>query len=108
MGIFSGGAKTNKQVSEIEYSWKSNFLKINGKFLETGGLIGTIRVPLEAIETVVIETLEPIESLNVLKAAKEAMTPRVILIGKGTRLAYLKVGIDIANEVQEWLLERIQ
>ncbi|CAM5220888.1 hypothetical protein UACE39S_00963 [Ureibacillus acetophenoni] len=32
------------------------------------------------------------------------MSPRVILIGKGTRLAYLKVGIDIANDVQEWLL----
>jgi hypothetical protein len=60
-----------------------------------------------AVETVIIETLEPLDSINVLKAALEAMTPRVILFGKRTRLAYLKLGIDIANEIQEWILERI-
>ncbi|MFY3790429.1 hypothetical protein ACOQFO_01725 [Ureibacillus sp. MALMAid1270] len=102
MGFFRG--KNGVNVTDSEFTWKTNFLKINGRFLETGGLIGTIRVPIDAIETIVIETLEPMDSLNILKAAKEAMSPRVILIGKGTRLAYLKIGIDIANDVQEWLL----
>lgn len=104
MGLFSSG----KKVDEKEFTWKSNFQKNKWPiFLETGGLIGTIRVPIHAIETVVIETLEPFESLNIIKAAKEAITPRVILIGKGTKLAYLKVGIDIANEIQDWLLEKV-
>lgn len=107
MALFGGDKKNGKTVSDSEFSWKSNFLKINGRFLETGGLIGTCRVPLNAIETVVIETIEPMDSLNVLKAAKEAMSPRVILIGKGTRLTYIKVGLDIANDIQEWLLDKI-
>lgn len=106
MGIFSKGKKNT--FSESEISWKGNSIKINGAFFETEGLIGAVRIPLDAIETVVIETNEPIESFNVIKAAKEAMTPRVVLVGKGTKLAYLKVGIDGANEIQEWILDKIQ
>lgn len=93
MGLFSQPKAIN---TPSEYSFKHNFLKVNGDFLEIGGLIGTARVHLDAIETVAYSVKVP------------GITMALKIIGCGVVLAEVNVGVDIMNEVQEWILTAVK
>lgn len=92
MALFGG--KNTLTATETEYSWKKNKIKIENGYLTSSGVINTIRVPLNAIETVVW-------SMN---PAKATIIPTLKIIGKGVVLAEIQVGIDIINDIQDWIL----
>ncbi|MBT2605629.1 hypothetical protein J7E55_21855 [Bacillus sp. ISL-53] len=95
MALFGG--KETLTVTDTEYSWKKNEIKIIEGYLVSKGVINNIRVPLNAIETAVW-------SLN---PTKPTITPTLKIIGKGVVLAELAVGIDIINDIQDWILKNI-
>ncbi|MDA2450888.1 MULTISPECIES: hypothetical protein [Bacillus] len=43
LGLF--GTKKPKTVTDTEFSWKDNKIKITERYVETSGLINFIRVP---------------------------------------------------------------
>ncbi|PNK22282.1 hypothetical protein CBR59_31565 [Bacillus thuringiensis] len=93
MGLF--GTKNPKTVTDTEFSCKDN--KIKEGFVETSGLINFILVPKKHIETATYE----------IKTGKVAMSVDINLIGKGVILGIIAVGIDLKDEVQDWLLEKL-
>jgi len=95
VGLFSG--KDTLNVTSTAYSWKKNEIKIEDGYLISKGIITNIRVPIEAIETVVW-------SMN---PAKPTLAPSLKIIGKGVVLVELAVGIDLINEIQDWILKNI-
>lgn len=97
MGLFS--SKKPKTITENEFSWKDNIIEITeGGYLQSSGLINMVRIPLRHIETVTysINTLKP--SINV----------DLHIIGKGVVLGTLTVGIDLKDEIQDWLLDKLE
>ncbi|MGN4865229.1 hypothetical protein [Bacillus cereus] len=70
MSLF--GTKNPKTVTDTEFSWKDNKIKITERYVETSGLINFIRVPKKHIETVTYE----------IKAGKVAMSVDINLIRK--------------------------
>lgn len=95
MGLF--GTKNPKTVTDTEFAWKDNKIKITERYVETSDLINFIRVPKKHIETVTYE----------IKTVKVAMSVDINLIGKGVILGTIAVGIDLKDEVQDWLLEKL-
>lgn len=89
--------KATRNVNDNEFTWKKNVIKIENDYLLTGGTLHTTRIPLDSIETVVW-------SLNPLKPT---IAPNIRIIGKGVILAELPIGLDIINDVQDWILEKI-
>lgn len=90
-------AKETRDVTNTEFIWKKNYFKIKDGYLKTGGTLNTNRIPLNAIETVVW-------SLNPLKPT---MTPPLRVIGKGVVLAEIPVGIDIIEDIQDWIVNNV-
>lgn len=95
MGLF--GSKTAKIVTDTEFSWKDNKIKITDFYVESSGLINIVRVPKKHIETVTYE----------IKTGKVSMSVDINLIGKGVVLGTIAVGIDLKDEVQDWLLKNL-
>ncbi|MCM3675030.1 hypothetical protein M3699_14325 [Peribacillus simplex] len=95
MALFGG--KETLTVTDKEYSWKKNEIKIENGYLVSKGIINNIRVPLSAIETAVW-------SIN---PTKPTIVPTLKIIGRGVVLAELAVGIDIINDIQDWILKNI-
>ncbi|MDH5161830.1 hypothetical protein [Heyndrickxia oleronia] len=83
-------------TTNTEFIWKKNKIVIDNGYLTTSGVINNIRVPLNAIETVVW-------SIN---PAKPTLSPCLKIIGKGIVLAEIQIGIDIINDVQDWILTK--
>ncbi|MCM3587349.1 hypothetical protein M3182_16550 [Mesobacillus maritimus] len=96
MALF-GSKSPEKIVSNTEFSWKANKIKIENGYLTSEGLINIVRIPIRDIETVTYT----------IEGVKEALTPELNIIGKGVLLGKLKVGIDLKDEIQDWILERI-
>ncbi|MED3655285.1 hypothetical protein P4489_13350 [Heyndrickxia sporothermodurans] len=84
--------------SNMEYLWKKNKITIENGYLMSSGLINNVRVPLKAIETVVWA----------INPAKPTLSPALKIIGKGIVLAEIQIGIDIINDVQDWILEKLE
>ncbi|MGY3314657.1 hypothetical protein ACV242_003153 [Peribacillus simplex] len=95
MALFGG--KETSTVTDKEYVWKKNEIKIENGYLVSKGIINNIRVPLNAIETAVW-------SIN---PTKPTIAPTLKIIGKGVVLAEMAVGIDIINDIQDWILKNI-
>lgn len=95
MGLF--GSKTAKVVTDTEFSWKDNKIKITDTYVESSGLINIVRVPKKHIETVTYE----------IKTGKVSMSVDINLVGKGVVLGTIAVGIDLKDEVQDWLLKNL-
>ncbi|TSI19921.1 hypothetical protein FOT98_09005 [Bacillus sp. HY001] len=95
MGLF--GAKNPKQITANEFMWKDNIIKITDMYVESAGLINIVRVPKKHIETVTYE----------IKTGKVSMSVDINLIGKGVVLGTIAVGIDLKDEVQDWLLKSL-
>ncbi|HHT7202547.1 MULTISPECIES: hypothetical protein [Bacillus] len=95
MGLF--GTKNAKIVTDTEFSWKDNKIKITDTYVESSGLINFVRVPKKHIETVAYE----------IKTGKVSMSVDINLIGKGVVLGTIAVGIDLKEEVQDWLLKNL-
>ncbi|GIN87650.1 hypothetical protein J6TS2_40360 [Heyndrickxia sporothermodurans] len=91
------GENTTWTTTNTEFFWKKNRLIVENGYLTSSGVINNIRVPLRAIETVVW-------SIN---PAKPTISPSLKIIGKGIVLAEIQVGIDIINDVQDWILTKI-
>lgn len=96
MALF-GSKASDKIVNQKEFSWKSNKIKIENGYLTSEGLINIVRIPIKDVETVTYT----------IEGVKEAFTPELNIIGKGVILGKLKVGIDLKDEIQDWILERI-
>lgn len=43
-----------------------------------------------------------------IEGVKEALTPELSIIGKGSTLGKLIVGMDLKEEIQVWILEKIE
>ncbi|WP_312498080.1 hypothetical protein [Bacillus luti] len=95
MGLF--GAKNTKMITDTEFSWKDNVIKITDTYVESSGLINIVRVPKKHIETVAYE----------IKTGKVSMSVDLHLIGKGVVLGTIAVGIDLKDEIQDWLLKNL-
>lgn len=95
MGLF--GTKNAKTITDTEFSWKDNKIKITDTYVESSGLINFVRVPKKDIETVAYE----------IKTGKVSMSVDINLIGKGVVLGTIAVGIDLKEEVQDWLLKNL-
>ncbi|EEM16203.1 hypothetical protein COM13_28410 [Bacillus pseudomycoides] len=97
MGIF--GAKNPKAITDNKFTWKNNVIEITEDgYLLTSGIIGIVRIPVRHIETVTY-TMNPL---------KPSIDIDINLIGKGVVLGKIIVGMDLKDEVQDWLLERIE
>jgi len=95
MGLFS--SKNPKTITDTEFLWKDNAIKITDTYVETSGLINFVRVPKKHIETVTYE----------IKTGKVSVSVDINLIGKGVVLGTIAVGIDLKEEVQDWLLKNL-
>ncbi|MCC2483681.1 hypothetical protein LKM01_17805 [Bacillus pacificus] len=95
MGLF--GTKNAKTITDTEFSWKDNKIKITDTYVQSSGLINVVRVPKKHIETVAYE----------IKTGKVSMSVDINLIGKGVVLGTIAVGIDLKEEVQDWLLKNL-
>lgn len=95
MGLF--GTKNAKTITDTEFSWKDNKIKITDTYVESSGLINVVRVPKKHIETVTYE----------IKTGKVSISVDINLIGKGVVLGTIAVGIDLKEEVQDWLLKNL-
>lgn len=95
MALFGG--KDTLTVTDTEYSWKKNEIKIVDGYLTSKGIINNIRVPIADIETAVW-------SIN---PTKPTLAPTLKIIGRGVVLAELAVGIDIISDIQDWILKNI-
>ncbi|KKK40098.1 hypothetical protein WQ57_01515 [Mesobacillus campisalis] len=93
----SGVKQSGETVSEPEFSWKTNKIKIENGYLVSEGLINIVRIPVRHIETVTYT----------IEGVKEAFTPELNIFGKGVLLGKLKVSIDLKDEIQDWILERV-
>ncbi|MBD5797722.1 hypothetical protein BHU24_18635 [Bacillus pseudomycoides] len=100
MGIF--GAKNPKAITDNKFTWKNNVIEIteDGYLLTSGiiGIVGIVRIPVRHIETVTY-TMNPL---------KPSIDIDINLIGKGVVFGKIIVGMDLTDEVQDWLLERIE
>jgi len=100
MGIF--GAKNPKAITDNKFTWKNNVIEITeaGYLLTSGiiGIVGIVRIPVRHIETVTY-TMNPL---------KPSIDIDINLIGKGVVFGKIIVGMDLTDEVQDWLLERIE
>ena len=97
MGIF--GAKNPKAITDNKFTWKNNVIEITeAGYLLTSGIIGIVRIPVRHIETVTY-TMNPL---------KPSIDIDINLIGKGVVFGKIIVGMDLTDEVQDWLLERIE
>jgi hypothetical protein len=95
MGFFSTKGST---ITDNEYSWKKNKISIQNGYLVSEGLINIVRIPTKHIETVTYS----------IEGVKEVFTPELQLIGKGVVLGKLKVGVDLRDEIQDWLMEKLE
>ncbi|MEI5986497.1 hypothetical protein VJ786_16445 [Sphingobacterium sp. PU5-4] len=95
MGLF--GTKNAKTITDTEFSWKDIKIKITDTYVESSGLINFVRVPKKHIETVTYE----------IKTGKVSMSVDINLVGKGVVLGTIAVGIDLKEEVQDWLLKNL-
>ncbi|KWU68451.1 hypothetical protein AWW71_04965 [Bacillus cereus] len=95
MGLF--GTKNAKTITDTEFSWKDNKIKITDTYVESSGLINVVRVPKKHIETVTYE----------IKTGKVSISVDINLIGKGVVLGTIAVGIDLKEEIQDWLLKNL-
>lgn len=96
MGIFS---KSEKVVSETEFSWNKNKIEITQDgYLRSEGLINVVRIPLRHIDTVTYGIV----------GVKDVLTPDLHIIGQGVVLGTLRVGSDLINEIQDWILSKIE
>ncbi|MFF2287315.1 hypothetical protein [Peribacillus butanolivorans] len=91
MGFFGKAVST----TDTEFTWKQNKIYIENGYLKSERLVNVLRIPLEHIETVTY----CIEGVKI--------TPELNIIGKGTVLGTLKVGLDLKDDIQDWILERI-
>lgn len=92
-----GSKEKGTVITENEITWKKNRIAIEKGYLVSSGLINIVRIPVKHIETVTYS----------IDGVKEVLTPEIKLIGKGTVLGTLKVGVDLRDEIQDWILEKI-
>ncbi|EOO65512.1 hypothetical protein ACQVPJ_26240 [Bacillus mycoides] len=95
MSLF--GTKNPKQITDNEFTWKKNTIKITDMYVESSGLINIVRIPKKHIETVTYQ----------IKTTKPSMSVDINLIGKGVVLGTIDVGIDLKDEIQDWLMSRL-
>ncbi|MDF2902411.1 MAG: hypothetical protein K0S25_49 [Bacillus sp. (in: firmicutes)] len=93
-----GSKEKGITITENEFSWKKNKISIQNGFLVSEGLINVVRVPVRHIETVTYS----------IEGMKEVLTPELKLIGKGAVLGTLKVGVDLRDDIQDWILEKLE
>ncbi|MGY3716163.1 hypothetical protein ACWE42_11650 [Sutcliffiella cohnii] len=100
MGLFSSSKNSKKKiVSEKEYAWNKNKIELTDDgYLLSDGIININRIPIRHIETIVY-------SVNI---TKEVAVPELQIIGKGVVLGTIKVGHDEKDELQDWLLDRLE
>lgn len=99
MGLFGSKESQKKKVSSNEFSWKKNKITLTDDgYLVTDGVININRIPIRHIETVTY-------SINV---TKDVAAPEIQIIGKGVVLGTLKVGNETKDEIQDWLLEKLE
>ncbi|MCM3454091.1 hypothetical protein M3685_09085 [Heyndrickxia oleronia] len=91
MGLFGSSLKK----TDIEFSWNKNKIVIEDGYLRSEGLINTSRIPMKHIDTVTY-------SFEGIKIG-----PELKIIGQGTVLGTLKVGADLINEIQDWILAKL-
>lgn len=91
MGLFGSSLKK----TDTEFSWNKNKIYIEGGYLKSEGLINTVRIPLKHIDTITYS----IEGIKI--------TPELKIIGKGTVLGTLKLGLDLIDDIQDWILNKI-
>lgn len=91
------GENNTWTTTNTEFFWKKNRIIVENGYLTSCGVINNIRVPLNAIETVVW-------SIN---PAKPTISPALKIIGKGIVLAEIQVSVDVINDVQDWILTKI-
>lgn len=96
LGLF--GKDTAFKITDDAIKWKQNEIKIENGYIVSSGLINIVRIPLRHVETITISS----------EGIKEAIIPELNIIGKGTVLGKLKVGGDIKDEIQDWLLQKIE
>jgi hypothetical protein len=92
-----GSKEKGTVITENEFTWKKNRIAIENGYLVSSGLINVVRIPVKHIETVTYS----------IEGMKEVLTPEIKLIGKGTILGTLKVGVDLRDDIQDWILEKI-
>jgi hypothetical protein len=92
-----GSKNSGVNVTENEFSWKKNKISVVNGYLVSEGLINVVRIPVRHIETVTYS----------IEGVKEAITPELRIIGKGTILGTLKVGVDLKDDIQDWLIENL-
>jgi hypothetical protein len=97
MSLFGSKAE-GKTVTDTEFSWKKNNIRIINGYLKSEGLINMVRIPIKHIETVTY----------VINTTKPSISVELRIIGKGTILGTLEVGIDLKDEIQDWLLEKLE
>ena len=91
------GDKKGTKDNADSFTWKKNVIKVEGDYFTTGGTLVTSRIPVDAIETVVW-------GMNPLKPT---IAPHLKIVGKGVVLAEIPVGLDIINEVQDWMMDNV-
>jgi hypothetical protein len=92
-----GSKEKGITVTANEFAWKKNRIAIQNGFLVSEGLINVVRIPVKHIETVTYS----------IEGVKEAIAPELSIIGKGTVLGTLKVGVDLKDDIQDWLIENL-
>ena len=97
MGLFS--SKQPKTITDTTFMWNNNVIEItdNG-YLQSKGLINMIRIPIRHIETVTYSII----------TTKPSISVEINIIGKGVILGSLLVGIDLKDEIQDWLIEKLE
>lgn len=97
MGLF--GTKNPKTITDNSFSWKDNVIEITESgYLQSKGLINMVRIPVRHIDTVTYS----------ISTTKPSMSVDLNIIGKGVVLGVITVGIDLKDEVQDWLLNKIE
>lgn len=93
-----GSKEKGITINENEFAWKKNRIAVQNGFLVSEGLINVVRIPVKHIETVTYS----------IEGVKEAITPELRIIGKGTVLGTLKVGVDLKDDIQDWIIEKLE
>lgn len=99
MALFGGKKEELFTMEDSVIEFNKNILKIeesNGiDFLVTNGIIGMNRIPLKDIDTVVWG----LDGVGINTDLK--------IVGKGIILGQIKVGVNLAGRLQEWILLKI-
>ncbi|MBM7661100.1 non-ribosomal peptide synthetase component E (peptide arylation enzyme) [Bacillus mesophilus] len=99
MGLFKSKETKTKVISENEFSWSENKVSITEDgYLLSEGVMNINRIPIRHIETVTYH----------INMTKDVAATEIQLVGKGVVLGVLKVGNELKDELQDWLLAKLK